>query len=130
MPHLSTIHRAAGSAGLAAGLILLLCLGAVFGAKSKDDDAAKVTIQDLKFIPAKLTIKAGQTVIWTNKDDNDHTVDFDKLDKKPEIKSGNLSNGDTFKHKFNRAGRFPYSCSYHPRMKGIIIVTDGAAASD
>jgi plastocyanin len=127
MPHTSTIHRFGGIAPMAAGLILLLCLGAVFGAESRDDDAAKVTIKDLKFVPAKLTIKPGETVIWTNTDDNDHTVDFDDTEKKPRVKSGNLGNGDTFKHKFERPGKFPYSCSYHPRMKGIIIVTDRPA---
>jgi plastocyanin len=92
-------------------------------AKAKDDDATKnaVTIKDLKFNPAKLTIKPGETVVWTNKDDKDHTVVSDEKDA---FKSDNLSSGDTFKHTFDKKGKFGYSCSYHPRMKGVITVAD------
>jgi plastocyanin len=105
-------------------LAILLSLGFALAAKAKDDDAKNVTIKDLKFNPAKLTIKPGETVVWTNKDDKDHTVVSDDRDEKTGFKSDNLSSGDTFKHTFDKKGKFGYSCSYHPRMKGTIIVAD------
>ena len=59
--------------------------------------------------------------IWTNADDNDHTVTSDDKDV---FASDNLGNGDKFRFKFEKAGKFPYHCKYHPRMKGVIIVSD------
>src|SRR5436190_409576 len=105
--------------------VVVLSLGFALAAKAKDDDTTRnVTIKDLKFNPAKLTIKPGETVVWTNKDDKDHTVVSDDRDEKTGFKSDNLSGGDTFRHTFEKKGKFGYSCSYHPRMKGVVIVTD------
>ena len=108
-------------------LVLSLCCAALAreaDSKDKDGKAPKnlVTIKDRKYAPATLTIKAGDSVTWVNKDDHDHTVDAEVEDDG--FESGNLSNGDTFKHTFPKAGKYKYSCSYHPRMKGTIVVVD------
>ena len=108
-------------------LVLSLCGAALArDGDSKDKDAKGpknlVTIKDRKYAPATLTIKAGDSVTWVNKDDHDHTVDA--ADDKDGFSSGNLSSGDTFKHTFPKAGKYKYSCSYHPRMKGTIVVVD------
>ena len=76
-----------------------------------------VSMHDLKFDPATIEIKTGETIKWTNNDDRDHTVV-----SKDNFKSGNLSKGDTFEHTFAKAGKFNYACSYHPRMKAVVIV--------
>jgi len=106
--------------------LTVFCAALARGAdkKDKDADAPKnlVTIKDRKFTPATLTIKAGDTVTWVNKDDHDHTVEAEA--EEDGFKSGNLGSGDTFKHKFTKAGKFKYACSYHPRMKGTIVVVD------
>ena len=107
-----------------AAAIFILTLGAAFAAGAKDDDAAaahKVNIKDLKYDPAKLTIKTGETVVWTNNDDKDHTVIGDTDD---DFKSDNLGSGDKYRHTFAKKGKFPYHCKYHPRMKGLVIVQD------
>src|SRR4051812_40940457 len=98
-------------------MLILLALTAMFlAAKAKDDDNAhKVTIKNLKYDPAKLTIKTGETVLWINADDNDHTVTSDEKDL---FSSDNLGNGDKFRHTFAKKGEFKYHCNYHPRMKG------------
>ena len=112
-------------------LTFVLAIGislALIGAKPKDDDAKahKVTIKNLKYDPPKLTIKPGETVVWTNLDDNDHTVISDDKDTNgnPIFASDNLGNGDKFQFKFANKGKFPYHCKYHPRMKGVVIVAD------
>ncbi len=79
-----------------------------------------VTIKDMKFSPDSLEIKVGDTVVWTNNDDRDHTV----VDSGNAFKSDNLKQGKTFSYKFEKAGKFSYTCTYHPRMKGTITVTD------
>src|ERR1041385_4545294 len=101
----------------------LICAVATISAKAKDDDdkAHKVTIHNLKYDPANLTIKPGETVVWTNMDDNDHTVISDEKDV---FASDNLGNGDKFRFTFEKKGKFGYHCKYHPRMKGLVVVSD------
>lgn len=83
------------------------------GAGSSSTPAAggtAVTIANFAFSPAEVTIKAGETVTWTNNDGVAHTVtgaDFD---------SGSLAPGKTFSHTFPTAGSFDYKCTIHPSM--------------
>jgi len=81
----------------------------------------KVSIKDVNFSPKELKIKKGDTVVWTNNDERDHTVTADD-DKS--FKSGNLADGATFKLKFDKPGRYKYHCEYHPRMKATIVVEE------
>src|SRR3954453_14220435 len=103
--------------------IFLLCLFTVVcsdrGDQKKGADHHEVSISGMKFDPDKLEIKPGDTVVWTNADDRDHTVTA----KDGSFKSDNLGKGDTFEHKFTKAGKFTYACSYHPRMKATVIVS-------
>ena len=101
-------------------ILLMLTLAAMAAAPAKED-VRKVTIKGLKYDPATLTIKAGQTVEWTNKDDNDHTVVSDEEDL---FGSDNIGRNETFKFTFKKKGKFAYHCKYHPRMKGVIVVSD------
>ncbi|HYO10267.1 MAG TPA: cupredoxin family copper-binding protein [Tepidisphaeraceae bacterium] len=114
---------------LYAPVILLLMLAVAVAAKAKDDakpkddakakDEAKiVNIGKLKYDPAEVTIKAGEKVVWVNKDDNDHTVTAND----GSFKSENLGRGEKFEHTFKKPGRYEYHCRYHPRMKAVIIV--------
>jgi len=80
--------------------------------------AVEITIKGMKFTPDSVTIKAGQSVTWTNGDQRDHTVAADD----GSFNSGNLRPGDSFTYKFAKAGKFKYACSLHPRMKGEILV--------
>ena len=80
----------------------------------------KVSINNLKYSPSQIKIKKGDTVVWTNGDDRDHTVTADD----GSFASRNLNRGDTFQHKFTKAGKFKYHCDYHPRMKATVEVSD------
>ena len=81
----------------------------------------KVNIDDLKFSPKEIKIKKGDTVVWTNNDDRDHTV---TADDGKSFDSGNLNTGGKFDHKFDKPGRYKYHCDYHPRMKATVIVEE------
>ena len=97
-------------------LTSLLCLPLLAADKAEKTDKTKVTIKNLEYSPDSVTIKAGETVVWTNKDDRDHTVTA------KDFTSGTISVGDTYEHKFDKAGTYAYSCKYHPRMKGTVVV--------
>jgi amicyanin len=88
-------------------------------APAADGGSAEVSMKDIKFDPSEVTIKAGDTVTWTNDDSVGHDVTGD------DFKSGEpgaLQNGDTFEHKFDKAGTFDYVCTVHPGMKGSVVV--------
>lgn len=78
----------------------------------------EVWIQNMDFNPAVITVAAGTTVTWTNKDDAAHTVtsDTDLFD------SGNMSKGGTFSFTFATPGTYPYFCTYHPAMTAEVVV--------
>lgn len=96
--------------------ILAVCVLAP-AALAKDH---KVSIKNVSYSPRELKIRKGDTVIWTNADERDHTVTADD----ESFKSGNIGDGKSYKRKFEKAGRYKYHCEYHPRMKATIVVED------
>jgi plastocyanin len=81
--------------------------------------APAVTIKGFAFNPADVTVKAGDTVTWTNADGTAHTVTASDAS----FTSDDLDRGATFSHTFATAGSFAYICSIHTGMKGIVTVT-------
>jgi plastocyanin len=80
----------------------------------------QVIMKDIKFNPASLKAKPGQTVTWTNDDSVGHDVTADGFDSGG---AGNIEPGKTFTHKFPKAGTYKYVCSVHPGMEGTVKVT-------
>jgi amicyanin len=80
--------------------------------------SVEVKIDNFSFGPQELTVSAGTTVTWTNRDDIPHTVvSTDKT-----FKSKVLDTDDKFSFKFEKAGAYPYFCSIHPKMTGKVVV--------
>lgn len=98
-------------------IVAVLALAAPAGVYAKEHE---VDIADLKYKPAKVKIKKGDTVVWVNSDDRDHTV----IAEDESFDSGKIGVGEKFEHKFEEAGKFEYGCKYHPRMKGVVEVAD------
>ncbi len=78
-----------------------------------------VEIKNFAFNPSTLTIKAGETVVWTNMDSVEHGIVSDSGN---ELGSGVFKNGETYSHTFYVLGTYDYHCSVHTSMKGKIIV--------
>lgn len=78
----------------------------------------QVVMKGFAFAPADVTIKAGESVTWTNQDSAAHDVTADN----GEFKSGNVASGATFSFTFAKAGSYPYHCAIHPTMKGTVTV--------
>ncbi len=77
-----------------------------------------VTIDDLSFSPATVRIGVGDTVVWTNRDDKDHSVHASD----GSFRSGNIRPGKSFSLTFARPGTHHYGCQYHPRERGTVVV--------
>jgi plastocyanin len=80
--------------------------------------ANEVWIQNMAFNPSSITVAAGTTVTWTNKDAITHTVTSDSN----LFNSGNITGSSTFSFKFDTAGTYNYHCSIHNSMTGKVIV--------
>ena len=80
---------------------------------------ASVTMKGIAFNPAEVTIKAGDTVTWTNEDSVGHDVTGDDFKSGD---AGGIGQGDTFEHTFDTAGTFDYVCTVHPGMEGSVKV--------
>ena len=78
------------------------------------------------FEPASITVSAGTTVKWENKDTTLHTVTSGSAeagDSGKVFDSSYLGAGKEFEHKFDTAGTFDYYCTLHPHMKGTVVVS-------
>jgi plastocyanin len=79
----------------------------------------QVTIDGFAFAPATLTVTAGATVTWTNRDEEPHTV----AASDGSFHSPGMGTGATYTHTFTDAGTVDYVCSIHPMMHGTVVVT-------
>ena len=87
-------------------------------AQESQGTTAEVKIDNFSFGPTAITVKAGTTVTWTNRDDIPHTVvSDDKL-----FKSKVLDTDEKFSYTFSKPGTYPYFCSVHPKMTGKVVV--------
>jgi plastocyanin len=76
-----------------------------------------VIIQQMKFMPAELTVNEGDTVTWINRDIVDHNV-TEEVHK--EWSSGNLPPGKSWQMVVAKSAA--YLCTIHPVMKGSLNV--------
>lgn len=72
-----------------------------------------------KFDPAEITIGVNETVLWKWEGGDKHSVTsdtgvFDSGEQK--------GKGKEFKFKFTRPGDYPYSCTPHTNMTGVVRV--------
>jgi amicyanin len=82
---------------------------------------AKVSIAGFAFAPQAITVKAGDTITWSNDDGAPHTVTF----KDGSAGAASLLPGQTFSRKFEKPGTYDYFCSFHPFMTGSVVVQPG-----
>jgi plastocyanin len=79
------------------------------------------------FGPNSLTVRAGETVTFTNTDFVLHTATSisSANDPTPDgvFDTGLLANGESKQVKFDAAGTYEYFCSIHPQMRGTVTVT-------
>jgi plastocyanin len=75
-----------------------------------------VVIQNMKFNPPRLEVHKGDTVEWKNEDLTPHTATSTTFD------SASIDPNKSWRHTFTEAGEFPYTCTFHPDMKGGVVV--------
>jgi plastocyanin len=76
-----------------------------------------VIVDGMKFVPALLTVRKGDRVVWKNKDVVPHTATaagrFD---------SRLIATGQSWTYVARKPGRHDYVCTFHPGMKATLVV--------
>ncbi|SFB33432.1 Plastocyanin [Collimonas sp. OK607] len=104
---------------IASALLLCACAGTMPEAGAGTQPVSHAIIIDgMKFSPEAIEVNAGDTVVWTNKDAFPHTVTAGNHS----FDSKEIGSGRSWKFKATVKGVFPYICSFHPTMKGKLVV--------
>lgn len=83
------------------------------------------------YTPHEVTIDVGGEVTWYNKDSGSHTVTAGDIDEDPftvgvdypnGFDSKHFSKDDSYSHKFETVGTYPYFCTIHAWMTGVVHV--------
>lgn len=80
------------------------------GARAAQSASGAVDIRNFAYAPREITVSAGETVQWTNRDREPHDAEaFDGS-----FKTSVLDQGESDSVTFRNAGTFRYFCSIHP----------------
>lgn len=80
-------------------------------------DTYEVAIKGGKFVPAALSVQAGDTVVFKNQGPAPHTATA--LDGS--FDTGRLNKGQSAEVTISATGSFEYICEIHPAMKGSVV---------
>jgi 3',5'-cyclic-AMP phosphodiesterase len=81
--------------------------------------ANEIGIDNFRFAPQTLTVKAGTKVVWINNDDVPHLiVNVQNRFRQSPI----LDTDQRFSTTLTKPGTYDYFCSLHPQMQGRIVV--------
>lgn len=106
---------AAGAAVWRRRSFLIAGLMASFARPVRAEEAT-VEIRRFRFEPPEVEIAAGARVAFTNLDLVPHTATGDGFD------TGTLNKGEGTAITFAEIGDFPYLCTFHRHMKGLVRV--------
>jgi plastocyanin len=111
---MAAMTRRASMVAAAAAAAAALALASPAGAATVD-----IRIERSGFVPASVTIAAGDTVRWTNRDTIDHQV----VSETGAFASATLRRGQSYSFTFQIAGTFRYRDALRPAERGTIRVT-------
>jgi len=84
-----------------------------------------VSVMNMQFTPATLSTPLGSTVTWSFGDPMSHTT----TSTQGFWNSGLKGSGSTYTHTFGSSGSYPYRCTIHPSMTGVVNVPVGRSGS-
>jgi plastocyanin len=87
-------------------------------AATGNGSVVQVGMRHNRFGPARVVVRLGQAVRWTNHDAVAHTVAAASL----RLSSEAIRPGETFSYRPRRAGRLAYYCTIHAGQTGILVV--------
>jgi plastocyanin len=77
-----------------------------------------VIIEGTRFQPETLTVRAGDTVVWVNKDLFPHSATASNATFNSEV----IAAGASWRYVARKKGEFAYTCVFHPTMTAALVV--------
>ena len=106
-------------------MMLSLLSGFVGSQLAWGGEVVTVIAKDYKFEPAEISVKAGSTVRWENREKRQyHSVWFEALGDK---EGDYFFPGESRERTFDKPGTYPYICEPHHEshgMKGVVHVVE------
>ncbi|MDP2135965.1 MAG: cupredoxin domain-containing protein [Sulfuritalea sp.] len=100
-----------------AGVLAMLAL---LSLRAAAQQTVEISIQDYKFVPAEVRIKAGDTVKWINREKRtSHSVLFPAENG---LESERMFPQEHWQRSFPQPGSYSYRCGPHEEMKGRVLV--------
>jgi plastocyanin len=96
----------------------MLSMNASSGIAAQSPVVHPILVEGTSFTPQTLTVSPGDTIVWTNRDPFPHTVTA----RNGQFDSGVVEEGHSWKYTAKSKGEFPYFCTLHQTMKGVLIV--------
>lgn len=96
-------------------LALAVSGGTVLAVREPAPPSHTVEMRGMKFAPAHLTVRPGETVVWVNRDAVPHNVT-----RAQAWNSGTVAAGDRWSTVVRSGGA--YNCTLHPGMSGHVAV--------
>jgi plastocyanin len=103
---------------LAVAATVMVCVIGLTAGERPKPKTHTVTIENMRFEPASLTVARGDTVVWLNKDLVPHSATskaggFDSQVIQPE---------KSWRFTVTKRGDFAYVCTFHPTMTAMLRV--------
>lgn len=112
------------AAALLTAIFLLIVGGGCGSEESTDGNAAasnnsgRVAIADFAYSPVDLSVEAGTTVSFPNRDSTSHTASAND----GTFDTGTIEGGERGAVTLEQPGTYRYYCLFHPFMKGTVRV--------
>ncbi len=100
------------------GVAAVVAVVALMGACARRPQTETVALAGVAFKPDTVSAAVGDTVVFRNDDPVPHTATSDR----GAFDSGDIAPGKSWRWVAPAAGRFPYHCTYHPNMTGVVVV--------
>lgn len=86
------------------------------------ENIVDVSIENYKFLPSEVKIKAGDSVRWINHEKRtSHSI---VLPAQGGLESDRIFPDESWQRRFDKPGRYVYHCGPHPEMEGAVLVTE------
>jgi len=72
----------------------------------------------MRFVPQRVEVRSGDTVVWRNKDPFPHTATGEHGGPDSPV----MAAGGNWTYKATKRGRYPYVCTLHRTMTGLLVV--------
>ena len=114
------LTASAAGLGLESGASPALAGGGCHQPTTQDAAGDAVFMEGMCFTPTVLRVQPGTKVTFLNKDETIHQVNGINW-----AGPGTLSKEALTAQMFDQPGMYPYACTLHPGMVGVVVVGDG-----